>query len=114
MKRTQIYLSDATHAALRRVATEQGKTIATLARETLEAQFAKPRVLREQAVLYAPTRSRRVKKSRAIKKPRAKKMTQAELEANPLYQMIGLGNSGLGDLAERHDAYLLQRERNRK
>jgi predicted DNA-binding protein len=114
MKRTQIYLSDETHAALRRAATEQGKTLATLAREMLEAQFAAPRVLREQAVVYAPARVRRAKKTRAAKKPRAKKLTQAELEANPLYQMIGLGNSGLGDLAERHDTYLLHRERKQK
>ena len=112
MKRTQIYLSAETHAALHRIATEQGKTVATLARETLEAQFASPRALREQAVVYVPARVRRAKKPRAVKKPRAKKLTQAELEANPLYQMIGMFNSGKTDLAENHDYYLYGKDKN--
>jgi predicted DNA-binding protein len=111
MKRTQIYLSDETHAALRRAATEQGKTLATLARETLEAQFAAPRALREQAVVYAPARVRRAKKTRAAKKPRAKKLTQAELEANPLLQIVGLYASNKPDAGINHDKYLYREDK---
>ncbi|MBI5651683.1 MAG: hypothetical protein HZC40_14755 [Chloroflexi bacterium] len=111
MKRTQIYLSDETHAALHRLATEQGKTIATLTREIIETRVAAPRALREQAVVYAPARPRRVKKSRVVKKPRAKKLTQAELEANPLLQIIGLGSSNKSDAGINHDKYLYHEDK---
>ena len=47
MKRTQIQLDDATHAAVRRRAFEQGRSMASVVRETLAEAFgtqrAKPR-----------------------------------------------------------------------
>ncbi len=113
MKRTQIYLSDETYAALRRVAAEQGKTVAALARATLEARFA-PRALREQTVVYAPARPRRAKPSRIAKKPRAKKLTPAELaelEKNPLSHIIGLYSSNKPDAGIHHDKYLYHEDK---
>ncbi|MBI5305870.1 MAG: ribbon-helix-helix protein, CopG family [Chloroflexi bacterium] len=115
MKRTQIYLSDDLYETLRRTAFEQRKSIAQIAREALETHLGEPRVAREQTATYAPralpTRTRRAKKIVSKKTPR--RVTR-ELKDNPLYQMIGIANSGLGDLAENHDYYLLEYEKRKR
>ncbi|NOX63662.1 MAG: ribbon-helix-helix protein, CopG family [Chloroflexi bacterium] len=35
---------------------------------------------------------------------------QAPLEEEPLWGIVGIGSSGIGDLSERHDVYLAEEE----
>jgi hypothetical protein len=124
MKRTQIYLDDELYEALRRVAFEQRKSIACVAREALASHLAgaatpsAPRALRERAVAYAP-RVLPARKPRAANKLRAKptraqKLTRAELrelEKNPLYHIIGLYASDKPDAGINHDYYLYHEDK---
>lgn len=92
MKKTQLYLEEDLYKALRQRAAAMGKSMAQVVREALTAYLGwdghKPQ---EPVVVEA-------------------EKEQAEeawcLEDDPLYQIIGMASSGVGDLAERHDYYL--------
>lgn len=78
MIRTQIQLTDQQARAVRELAQKEGRSIAEIVRESLDAHL----------------RSRRT-------------IGRKELERRSL-EVIGRFRSGLGDLAEEHDKYLVE------
>jgi hypothetical protein len=128
MKRTQIYLDDELYETLRRVAFEQRKSVAHVAREAIQRYLAAsgqkpaPRAAREQTAVYTPravsTRARRLKKPRVVRARQATTKTAEltseelrELEKNPLYHIIGLGESTRPDSGINHDYYLYHEDK---
>ncbi len=89
MKRTQVYLPEDLYEEVRRVSYERKKSMATVVREAL--------------VEYLAAGKRKV---RAITEVEEKGLNEEELKDHPLYQIIGMCSSGLGDGAENHDYYL--------
>ncbi len=88
MVRTQVYLPRDVYDRLHRRAEEQGITMARQIREALEDYLAKIQIELEEdednGILHAD---------------------------NPIFQMAGIGASGLGDLALNHDEYLYGKKR---
>ena len=89
MKRTQVYLPEDLYEEVRRVSYEQKKSIAALVREALAEYLAVGKA-----------------KIEAITEVEKKELSEEELKNHPLYQIIGMCSSGLGDGAENHDYYL--------
>ena len=89
MKRTQVYLPEDLYEEVRRVSYEQKKSIAAVVREALAEYLAVGKA-----------------KVEAITKVEEKGLSEEELKNHPLYQIIGMCSSGLGDGAENHDYYL--------
>lgn len=80
MVRTQVYLPRDIYAKLHERAEEQGITMAHQIREALEDYIAKIELEEEDDGIWTAD--------------------------NPIFQMLGMFDSGLGDLALNHDEYL--------
>ncbi len=89
MRRTQIYLPEDLYEKLRRVSYEQKKSIAGVVREAL-AEYLAPEKAKAQAITEAEE----------------KRLSEEELKNHPLYRIIGMCSSGIGDGAEKHDPYI--------
>ena len=89
MIRTQVYVPEDLYEEVRRVSYERKISIAGVVREAL-AQY----LLAEKA------------KPKAVTLEEEKELSDEELRNHPLYQIIGMCSSGLGDGAENHDYYI--------
>ena len=89
MIRTQVYLPEDLYEDVRRVSYERKMSIAGVVREAL-AEY----LLAEKA------------KVKAVTLEEERELSEEELKNHPLYQIIGMCSSGLGDGAENHDYYL--------
>ena len=69
----------------------------------------------QDRALRALAKRRGVSIAELIRRSVDKYLAALPVEDDPALQIMGLGRSGLGDLAERHDEYLVEfeRERNR-
>jgi hypothetical protein len=85
MVRTQVYLPRDIHTKLQERAEEQGTTMAEQIREALEDYVAKIELEEEDEPILSPD--------------------------NPIFQMLGMFDSGLGDVALNHDQYLYGEKR---
>ncbi|MDH7486367.1 MAG: CopG family transcriptional regulator [Anaerolineae bacterium] len=106
MKRTQIYLPEELHEAVRRISFEQRKSMAQVMREAVAAY-----VVGERANAPSPTYRGERDDDFDIEPISEEDLTPeelAELKKNPLYHIIGMvSRPDLRDLSERHDYYLL-------
>ncbi len=57
-------------------------------------------------VLEALSQKRGVSKAELIRESLEKYLNELPLEEDPAMGLVGLGNSGKGDLSEQHDRYL--------
>jgi len=89
MRRTQIYLPEDLYEELRRVSYEQKKSIAGVVREAL-AEYLAPEKAKAQAITEAEEKG----------------LSEEALKNHPLYRIIGMCSSGIGDGAEKHDPYI--------
>lgn len=89
MRRTQVYLSEDLYEEVRRVSYERKMSIAGVVREALTKYL-----LVEKA------------KIKAVTLEEERELSEEELKNHPLYQIIGMCSTGLGDGAENHDHYL--------
>lgn len=89
MIRTQVYLPEDLYEEVRRVSYERKMSIAGVVREAL-AEY----LLTEKA------------KPRTVTLEEEEELSEEELRNHPLYQIIGMCSSGLGDGAENHDYYI--------
>ena len=89
MIRTQVYLPEDLYEEVRRVSYERKMSIAGVVREAL-AEY----LLVERA------------KPKAVTQEEERELSEEELKKHPLYQIIGMCSSGLGDGAENHDYYI--------
>lgn len=82
------------------------------------------RLKKKPVQLYLdPEQDRRLAQlARSMERPKAEVirmcidrfLTQLPLENDPALEIVALGGSGRGDLARRHDAYLVSHERTKK
>lgn len=79
MVRTQVYLPQATYKALIERAEKQGLTMATQIRAALDEYLQRTQEEEEGPILQPD---------------------------DPLFSMMGIGDSGVGDIAVNHDYYL--------
>jgi hypothetical protein len=89
MIRTQVYLPEDLYEEVRRVSYERKMSIAGVVREAL-AEY----LLAEKTQVKAVTLEEE------------RELSEEELKNHPLYQIIGMCSSGLGDGAENHDYYI--------
>ena len=89
MRRTQVYLPEDLYEEVRRASYEQKKSIAAVVREALAQYLAVGKARIEE-----------------ISEVEKKELSEEERRNHPLYQIIGMCSSGLGDGAENHDYYL--------
>jgi hypothetical protein len=89
MIRTQVYLPEDLYEEVRRVSYERKMSIAGVVREAL-AEY----LLAGKA------------KAEAVTLEEERELSEEELKNHPLYQIIGMCSSGLGDGAENHDYYI--------
>jgi len=87
----QLYLYQSQFDALKKLASEQGVSVEDLARQAIE-------------VLLMHT------EPVAAERPDDEELSDEELANDPLRAIIGLGRSGVTDLAENHDKYLMEFE----
>ena len=68
--------------------------------------------LREEQLeaLRRLAQKRRVSMAELVRQSVDRLLEEAPLEDEPLWDLVGIGASGLGDLSERHDAYLVKEE----
>lgn len=89
MRRTQIYLPEDLYEKLRRISYERRKSIAGVVREALAEYLAAGKA-----------------KAKAITEVEEKGLSEEELRNHPLYRIIGMCSSGIGDGADKHDHYI--------
>lgn len=87
----QLYLYQRQFDALQKLADEQGVAVEDLALQAIEALLTQI-------------------ESDAAERPEDEELTDEELANDPLRAIIGLGRSGVTDLAENHDKYLMEFE----
>ena len=103
MENTRIELPDDLHRQLQRVAYEQGKPVGQIVREALAQYVVERRSTVVVHELPTPAASEEAEPLTAEE--------PAELEQNPLYQIIGLVKSNeveppMSDAAVNHDYYI--------
>lgn len=107
MKRTQVYLEEELYERLRRAAYEERKSMAQMVREALVEYLPEERP--EAGEVTAPVTKPAPKEEMMLREEDLTPEELEELKKNPLYHLIGLFGSSKGDIAERHDDYLLAR-----
>jgi hypothetical protein len=63
---------------------------------------------RQQLALKRLAAKRKVSVSELVREGVERLLTEMPIEDDPAWKLIGLGSSGVTDLAERHDEYLIQ------
>lgn len=80
----------------------------------MAASYKKPFqvYLREEQIesLRLLSRKRRVSIAELVRQSIDRLIAETPLEDEPLWGIVGIGASGLGDISERHDVYLAQAE----
>jgi hypothetical protein len=89
MIRTQVYLPKDLYEEARRVSFERKMSIAGVVREALAEYLVAGKA-----------------KPKSVTLEEEREFSEEELKSHPLYQIIGMCSSGLGDGAENHDYYL--------
>lgn len=68
---------------------------------------------RQDRALRALSRAQRVSIAELVRRSIDLLLDELPIEDDPAMKIVGLGHSGIGDLAEKHDEYLAKFERER-
>jgi hypothetical protein len=68
----------------------------------------------QDTLLDALSRRRGISKAAMIRESIEKMLREIPVEEDPAMELMGMGGSGKGDMAERHDRYLIKYTATRK